>query len=95
MRGHSTVTDKVMRGKGYLLVSEAARKIGVSPQTIYLWLEAKKVEGFREGYRRFVRWSTVLRHLGPESCEVRGLKYEDVWVESGIDSAEVATHTSE
>lgn len=71
-----------MRTKGYLLVAEAARKIDVAPQTIYRWLEAEKVEGFRDGYRRYVRWSTVLKHIGPKSARIRGLSKEDIWVES-------------
>lgn len=82
--GHSTVTDPVMRAKGYLLVAEAARKINVTPQTIYRWIsdDRKVVVGLREGYRRYVKWSSLLEHYGPEVCNIRGLTQEDANVET-------------
>jgi len=82
MPGHSTLTEKDMRRKGYILVAEAARKITVSPQTIYRWIESEgvDVDGFREGYRRYVMWETILDHLGPKACRIRGFKKSDVMV---------------
>lgn len=71
-----------MRSQGYLLVAEAARKIEVAPQTIYRWIETEKVGGFRDGYRRYVRWSSILKHLGSKSARVRGLAQDDIWVAS-------------
>ena len=82
MRGHNTLTDMAMRQRGWLLVREAARKINVTSQTIYTWINTGKVVGMRDGYRRFVRWSSVLAHIGQEACEARGLKQEDVYVET-------------
>lgn len=76
--GHATTTDQSMRDKGWLLVAEAARKIGVTPQTIYRWIEDKKVTGLRDGYRRYVSWASVMKHLGPHACAVRGLLESDV-----------------
>jgi hypothetical protein len=73
-----------MREQGYLLVGEAARKIGVAPQTIYRWITAGKADGFREGYRRFVKWATVLDHLG-EGAVRRGFNDDDIWIETGLD----------
>jgi len=83
-QGHSPTTDDAMREHGYLLVGEAARKINVAPQTIYRWIEAGKAEGFREGFRRFVKWDSVLAHLG-KGAEMRGLSEEDLWIETGLD----------
>lgn len=80
--GHETLTPLDMRKRGFLLVREAARKTGHSSQTIYRWLAEEKVDGKRDGYRRYVRWSAVLRHLGKDGCELRGLTQEDVWVET-------------
>lgn len=85
--GHSTITEHEMRRKGYLLVSEAARKLNVTPQTVYRWISDKKkvVEGFRDGYRRYVKWSTVLEHYGPDACKVRELSQNDIWDETPME----------
>jgi excisionase family DNA binding protein len=74
-----------MRKRGYLLISEAARKLGRPNQTLYRWIEEGKVVGFREGYRRYVKWGSVLKHLGPQAAEMRGLRQKDVYVETGLD----------
>lgn len=86
--GHATITEYEMRRKGYLLVAEAARKIHVTPQTIYRWIadSSKGVEGFRDGYRRYVRWSTILKHLGPDAVRVRELTQEDIWTETHMEA---------
>lgn len=86
--GHETVTDPLMRKRGFLLVSEAARKVGRTNQTLYRWLAEEKVEGLRDGFRRYVRWSTVLRHIGRDACELRGLTQEDVYFETPLEEAE-------
>ena len=85
--GHSTTTNPNMRRKGWLLVSEAARKLDMSNQTLYRWLSTKTnpVKGFRDSYRRYVKWSSILEHLGPEACEARELTQQDIWVESGLE----------
>ncbi len=78
--GHSPITDSKHRTAGYLLVAEAARKIDVAPSTIYRWVEEEKVEGYREGYRRYVKWDTILQHLGPQAVKVRGLSKKDIFI---------------
>lgn len=83
--GHATSTDQQMRGRGLLLVAEAARKIGVAPQTIYRWISDGKVVGMREGYRRFVLWQSVLKHLGRDAVRARGYTPDDVWAETRAD----------
>lgn len=80
MAGHITITPDEMREKGYLLAREAARKIDVNPTTIYRWLSANKIEGFRDGFRSYVLWTSVLAWIGEAACEVRGLSSDDVWV---------------
>lgn len=85
MAGHSTTTDRDMRRGGFLLVAEAARKISMTPHTIYRWIADGKVEGLREGYRRYVRWSSVLKHLGRDAAKLRGLSQDAVWVETRED----------
>lgn len=79
--GHSPVTDLDMRKRGYLLASEAARKLKVAHTTVYRWIENDKtgVEGFRDGFRRYVRWSSVLRYRGKDACEALGLSQESIW----------------
>lgn len=80
--GHSTITDKEMRQRGFLLVAEAARKIGKTPQTIYRWIDGGNAEGLREGFRRYVRWSSILTHLGPDAVRIRKLSQHDIWTET-------------
>jgi excisionase family DNA binding protein len=81
-KGHKRLTDSKMRGEGYLLAAEAARKIGVTSQTIYKWIDAEKIGGFRTGYRRYVRWDSVLDYLGAQACEVMKLSPESVLTET-------------
>ena len=83
--GHSTTTDHPMRKRGYLLISEAARKLGRPNQTLYRWISEGKVEGFREGYRRYVKWASVLKHLGEPATAMRGLSKIDVMIETGLE----------
>lgn len=85
-QGHATVTDDDMREQGYLLISEAARKVGVAVQTIYRWIdnEDNPCEGVRDGFRRYVLWSSVLEHLG-DGATLRGFTQKDVWVETAPD----------
>ena len=59
-KGHSKTTEPKMRQSGYLLCAEAARKVGVTPQTMYKWVDQGKVAGFRAGYRRYVKWVLYL-----------------------------------
>lgn len=81
-KGHQRLTDSKMREQGFLLAAEAARKVGVTPQTLYKWLDTEKVAGFRTGYRRYVHWKSVLEHLGDKACEVMGIDLASVHVET-------------
>ena len=71
-----------MRQSGYLLCAEAARKVGVTPQPMYKWVDQGKVAGFRAGYRRYVKWGAVLSHMGATACTALGLAESDVNVET-------------
>lgn len=82
MPGHSPLTTWELREAGYLYGSEAARKIGVYPQTIYRWIDTNLVQGKKETYRRLVKWSAVLKHLGPDTCRTYGYTQDDIWTET-------------
>lgn len=69
-----TTTNPEMRAQGWVLCSEAAREIGKAVQTIYRWIDADKVEGMDDGYRRYVKWNSMMEHLGPRFARAKGLK---------------------
>jgi excisionase family DNA binding protein len=81
-KGHKRLTDYKMRSEGYLLAAEAARKIGVTSQTIYKWIDADKIGGFRTGYRRYVQWETVMSYMGDQACKVLELTASSVFTET-------------
>ena len=59
------VTEKAMRSKGWLLASECSRIVGKDVRTLYRWIDAGKVRGFKEsGHRRYIKWPDVLKHIG-------------------------------
>lgn len=78
------VTEKAMRNKGWLLASECSRIIGKDVRTLYRWIDAGKVGGFKEsGHRRYIKWADVLRHMGSEKCNALGLDDDTIWTERG------------
>lgn len=83
--GHITITPNDMRDAGYLLTREAARKIGVANTTVYRWLQAGKVDGIKDGFRSYVKWSSVLKHLGPDICEIKDYSEDDLWIITELD----------
>lgn len=69
-----TVTDPIIEKQGWVLCSDAARRIGKTVQTIYKWIDVGKVSGTCiGGYRKYVRWDDVLDHLGPIESKALGL----------------------
>lgn len=63
-----TETPEHMLRDGWVLCSEAARLTKHAVQTLYRWVDAGKVVGDQvAGYRRYVKWSSLLDHLGPEA----------------------------
>lgn len=80
------ITEKPMREKGWLLASECARKVHKDVRTLYRWIDAKKVRGFKEsGHRRYIHWQDVLDHMGKERCDILGLRYDTIWEERGAE----------
>lgn len=57
-----------LREKGYVPASEVADKAGVNIATVYRWTNDGKVEGMSVGGRRFILWTSVLKHLGKEAA---------------------------
>jgi hypothetical protein len=72
---HATTTSPEYRKRGWVLSSEAARLIERAPQTIYRWYEhGHIVERMFAGYRRYVWWNSLIKHIGPVEASARGLK---------------------
>lgn len=69
-----TVTDPMIEKQGWVLCSDAARRIKRAVQTIYKWIDLGKVEGTTiGGYRKYVRWDDIIDHLGPVESKALGL----------------------
>lgn len=70
-RTGSKLSEK-MKEQGYLPSSEVAKRIGMHRATIYRWINAGVVEFLDMGGGYYVRWESVLAHLG-EVATVLGL----------------------
>lgn len=80
----SDITEKAMRDQGWLLASECARMVKKDVRTLYRWIDANKVRGFKEsGHRRYINWQDVLDHMGEERCQILGISKDDIWTEHG------------
>lgn len=65
-----------LRAKGYMPAVEAAAKLGFTPQSLYDWMDAKKVHGVRLGKGRWVEWNSVITYFrtsDPEAAKLSGL----------------------
>lgn len=58
----------VLRGQGYLPVSEAAQRAGYTPQALYKWIGDGHVQGRVVAGRRWVLWASVLAYLNPPAA---------------------------
>jgi excisionase family DNA binding protein len=71
-----TVKDK-MRSKGFIPVSEAAKRVGMSIWYIYELLDSGKVHGVAVGTgryaRRFVEAKSLIAFVGPDAAKLLGL----------------------
>jgi len=72
MRGRSKLHD-MMAARGFLSAREVAKRCGHSPSTVYRWVDDGTVEGERVGSQRFVKLSSVIKHLGPAAARMLGL----------------------
>jgi DNA-binding XRE family transcriptional regulator len=67
--------SKRLHDKGYLLCTEAARKVGVNRATIYRWIKERAIDTLDINGAYYVSWSSILVHLG-DAAAVLG--YEDI-----------------
>ena len=56
--------------------SAAAKRLGVSVQTIYRWVQAGKVEGFQSAGHWYVRLPSLAAFVGPERAAALGVTAE-------------------
>ena len=52
--------------EGYLTVQDAADRAHASPQTIYRWLDEKRIRGVRKATRRCVEEASLESFLQPQ-----------------------------
>jgi excisionase family DNA binding protein len=65
--------DEKLRTNGYIRVRELAKKAGVGIQTVYHWLDEKKIEEIRVGAARYVQVESAVKYLGVEASVAFGL----------------------
>lgn len=68
----STMTWR-MRKEGYVTCREIASRIGVHKATVYRWVGDGLIEAVDFNGAYYIKWESVLRHLGPTISEVLGL----------------------
>jgi excisionase family DNA binding protein len=64
-----------MRERGYVPSTEAAGRVGVHKSTLYRWIRDRRVEAVDFNGAYFIRWNSVVEHLG-EAGKVLGLTKE-------------------
>ena len=62
----ATIHDQVT-SQGYEKASPLARRLGVSVQTLYRWVDTGKVRGTKVGGTRYVHIASLREYLGPEA----------------------------
>jgi excisionase family DNA binding protein len=73
---YRSVEKDQLASKGYIPAKDAAEKIGKSTQTIYYWLEQKKVEGVRIGTHWYVKETSLAAYykkMDPKAVALMGL----------------------
>jgi excisionase family DNA binding protein len=78
----STMTWR-MRKEGYVTCREIASRIGVHKATVYRWVGDGLIEAVDFNGAYYIKWESVLRHLGPTISEVLGLVPKRVMIGSG------------
>jgi excisionase family DNA binding protein len=58
----------IMRARGFIRVTEAARIIGITPKTVYDWVSDGKVEGAQLGSAHYVSVASLVQKLGPDAA---------------------------
>ena len=68
---------ELMRAKGYIPVSEAAKRVGLSVWRIYELLNEERLKGMTVGggphARRYVESKSLIDYMGPEASKALGL----------------------
>jgi len=59
---------EMMREKGYVSVSDASNRAGVTVFTIYRWVSAGKVEGLLVGRHWYVQLDSLIKYVGPKAA---------------------------
>lgn len=69
----SNKQTELMRQRGYLTVSEAAKRCGVSDGTVRRWIQEGEVREVRVGKRHFVERKSLADYLGTSGALALGL----------------------
>lgn len=68
-----------LRSKGFLPVSEVARRIGKHVQTVYWWANEQKIQSVYVGAHRYINWASVVRYYSksdPAGASLLGIAKE-------------------
>lgn len=62
----------MMEGKGYMALGDVAARLGVTVYTIYRWVKARKIIGFKAANRWYCLKQSIVDYLGPEAADALG-----------------------
>lgn len=65
--------EQMMADKGYITTASAELLTGKCRSTIYNWINSGDLECIRIGRERFIKYKSLLRHLGADTCAALGL----------------------
>ena len=60
--------------KGFMPVSEAAKKVGFDAGTLTRWAEEGVIHSIHVAGVRFIEFKSLLTHIGPEASALLGIK---------------------
>lgn len=61
-----------LAAQGFVLVSEAAERVGTAPATVTKWIKDGHIKSITVAGTRFIEWASLLKHLGPEGAKLLG-----------------------
>jgi len=62
-----------LRKDGWVLVTEAATRVGLTTPAIHKWIADEAIEGLTHGHKTWVKWIQVVEHVGVQKCVVLGI----------------------
>jgi len=74
---HQKSQKEILADKGYISASEVAQKVGRSLQTVYSWIDEKRIEAVRIDTHWYVKMTSLVsyyREQDPKAVELLGLK---------------------